>query len=178
MADEEQKQFIYGLCDPGETMVRYIGRAKNATERRRQHVQLSHGDFSPKGVWVKYLELEGVWPDQVILDEREFGDAGEAEAWAKSCEKEWIKKFRDEGNYVLNNGCWWHHPDRKVVPKSTRFAWQQLHHIFFRLQFWLNDADDSYIEITRFQAVRAIREMVKQYPSLEVRPVSVLDQVG
>ena len=170
------KQYIYGLCDPGETEVKYIGRSKNATERRRHHVQLSGADFSPKGVWVKYLEFEGLWPDQIILEEAEFPDEESAEKWAKSSEKKWIQKSRDEGEFIFNAGCWWHHPERKVVPKATRFAWQQFHHIFFRLQFWLSDSDDVYIEITRFQAVRAIRELVKEYPALEIRKVDILNE--
>ena len=127
MLEQEHKQYIYGLCDPGETGLLYIGRAKNAGERLRQHVQLSEGDFSPKGIWVKYLKLEGFWPNQIILEEAAFENEEHAEKWAKQCEKQWIKKSREDGEYLFNDGCWWHHPERKKIPKSTRFAWQQLH---------------------------------------------------
>lgn len=169
------EQTIYGLCNPGSTDVLYVGRSKHADERRRHHVQLGHSDFSPKGIWIKYLVKAGKWPDLTVLEKEQFTDEIEAEQWAKKQEQKWIKDIFKKGVFIFNHGCWWKHPERKDIPISVRESWQRLHEIYFRLDYWLSTADDGYIEITRFQAFRAIRALVEQYPAIEIAPLEWLD---
>lgn len=169
------KQFVYGLSNPAESSVVYVGRSKDALERRRHHVQMGGADFSPKGIWVHYLKHAGRWPDVRILEEREFSGERDAEEWAMAAEARWISQLSAEGHYLLNNECWWKHPERTHIPKGTREAWQRLHEIFFRLQFWLSTEEDGYIEITRFQAIQGLRALIKEYSALEVAPMDWID---
>jgi len=169
------EQFIYGLCNPGSKDVLYVGRSKHAVERRRHHVQLGHSDFTPKGIWIKYLERVGKWPDMIILEKQAFVDEAEAELWAKEREHVWITNLFDNGLFIFNHGCWWKHPGRRQIPKAVRETWQRLHEIYFRLDFWLSRESDTYIEATRFQALRGIRALVEQYPAIRIAPLEWLD---
>jgi hypothetical protein len=169
------KQFIYGLCDPGTTDPLYVGRSKNAPERQRGHVQLGHSDYTPKGIWIKYLQKANKWPDIVILEERSFRREPDAEKWAKEQEKVWIKRLFSEGVFIFNHGCWWKHPARKKIPTGVREAWARLHEVYFRMDWWMREGNDSYIETTRFIAFRGILALIKQYPGLEVGPLRSIE---
>ncbi|WP_442484447.1 hypothetical protein [Aeoliella sp. SH292] len=169
------QQFIYGLCEPETDIPLYVGRSKDAIERRRWH-GITPSDFSPKGIWNKYLKIAKLQPNLIILEEATFGSDAEAETWAKQQEQVWIKRLFAEGNYLFNHGCWWKHPDRKEIPKGVRVAWEHLHAVYFRLEFWLSfDRDDTHNEITQFIALGGIRALVEQYPALELAPIKWLD---
>lgn len=167
-------QTIYGLCDPDDSEVRYIGRASKPAERLRMHLAQATDDESPKGVWLNCLKREDQPPKLVILESTSLPPGNEAVTWAKNREKQLIHDMCQKGHDLLNHGCWWNHPGRKAIPRSTRFAWIQLNHIFFRISHWLSEPgrDDAYLESTQFQAVRAIESLVAQYPALEVRPLA------
>src|SRR5882724_3696697 len=137
-------QFIYGLCNPGSTIPLYVGRSKDATDRRRSHVQLGHGDYTPKGIWIKYLQKVDKWPDMVVLEQQAFTRESSAEKWAKQQEQVWIKRLFSEGNFVFNSGCWWKHPERKIIVRSVRESWARLHECYFRLDWWLRNKNDGY----------------------------------
>ena len=169
------EQTIYGLCNPGTTDVLYVGRSKHAVERRRHHVQMGHVDFSPEGIWVKYLDKVGKWPNLTVLEKKQFTDVVEAEQWAKKQERTWIRNIFSSGVYIFNQEYWWKHPERNQISNSVRKSWQLLHEIYFRLDFWLSTESDGYIEITQFQAFRAIRAMVEEYPAIEIAPLDWLD---
>jgi hypothetical protein len=169
------KQYIYGLCNPGTNEPLYVGRSKSATDRQRGHVQLSHGDYTPKGIWIKYLQKVDKWPDMIVLEQQTFAHESDAEKWGKEQEKVWIQRLFNEGVFIFNHGSWWKHPDRKQIPAGVREAWARLHETYFRLDWWLRDSSDLYIEITRFIAFRGIRALIEQYPALEVAPVSWIE---
>lgn len=90
--------YIYGLCDPGSSTVRYVGKTFNVKTRLAQHLYKRGGTINgmnPCTVWVDELKRNGQRPDLIVLEE-----TTEDEWEAK--EQEWIKTLTEQGVELLN----------------------------------------------------------------------------
>lgn len=71
---------IYGLLDPRTQECRYVGKAKNAQKRLKEHfgkrALQRHTHFTQ---WIKSLKNKGLFPDIVILEETNSVNWKEAE---------------------------------------------------------------------------------------------------
>lgn len=101
--------FIYGLVDPRDNEIRYVGRAADPVDRLGIHkykakkVMDKIRDYggvyyigpTPKQWWIDSLMLMGLEPDIVLLDCCSAEDGHEVE-------QRWIKHLLDEGVYLTN----------------------------------------------------------------------------
>lgn len=100
--------YIYALSDPVDGCIKYVGKTENIIRRYDQHIR-DIGD-TPKARWIKRLSSIGKCPFMEILE------VCESKNW-KRREKHWIKKFKDEGNSLLNvssGGCGFSANDKMV----------------------------------------------------------------
>ena len=89
MADPAE---IYGLYDPRDDSLRYIGKSKNSAQRFKGHLS----DFkrtTPVYLWIHQLRALGLKPYFLVLEE--------AEDWIEA-ERRLIKEARARGEKLLN----------------------------------------------------------------------------
>lgn len=91
--------FIYGLVDPRDNQIKYVGKSDHPKKRLRQHLV----DYSnqQKQQWVKELKAASLTPILLVLAEVA------ADEWDTQ-ERYWIQKLQDEGCSLLNiqaGGC-------------------------------------------------------------------------
>ncbi|RIK35277.1 MAG: hypothetical protein DCC55_30810 [Chloroflexi bacterium] len=86
--------YIYGLIDPTDHKIKYIGRTNHLYQRWQQHVE----EIEPtvKGEWIKRLRAAGITPTLLILDQVEHGDVVDVENW-------WIEFGRRMGWPLTNS---------------------------------------------------------------------------
>lgn len=89
------KSFIYGLTDPRDGSVRYIGKTTTGMERPRAHRYLSDGDHTHKAHWILKLQREGLEYGIVVLEECVREDLSAAECF-------WIAQGRGLGWRLTN----------------------------------------------------------------------------
>ena len=85
--------YIYGLLDPLEGEIRYVGKCTNPTGRLRAHIK-ERGN-TRKCNWIATLCAQGREPVLLILEEGEG-------AWQER-ERRWIAAFRMLGNDLCNH---------------------------------------------------------------------------
>ncbi len=80
-------------------MIRYVGKATDAKQRLRQHLQPAQLDRykSKKNSWIKSLKSEGLIPELVVLQEVSSENANKAE-------RQWISCYRGYAGNLLTNG--------------------------------------------------------------------------
>src|SRR6266404_1076008 len=62
--------FVYGLIDPRNGELRYVGEAKNMKNRLAKHMTPSQLiGFNHKKNWIKLLKTEGLKPEMIMLEE-------------------------------------------------------------------------------------------------------------
>lgn len=93
---EEKKYKIYGLVDPRDGQVRYIGQSINPAKRYKNHVSLGSYGSPSKDDWIRNLLDQGCKPDLIIID----GCDTEQEAYG--LEGYWICHYHNEGANLLN----------------------------------------------------------------------------
>lgn len=85
---------IYGLVDPRDGVVRYVGKATQPSARLRQHLR-ARQHKTPSGDWVDSLICAGLLPAMVVLETVDTPIANDAE-------RRWIAFYREQGNDLLN----------------------------------------------------------------------------
>src|SRR5258708_38517455 len=85
---------IYGLTDPRDTFIRYIGISNNVYRRFREHVQHPYSP-SHKDEWMNGLLEQGMLPGLVILE------TVQGEHVAREREEYWIN-FYGHASMLLN----------------------------------------------------------------------------
>jgi len=96
--DEHGSTFIYGLFDPRDYRLRYIGKADNPEFRLLAHVRESMdmvGRNPIKETWISGLLTEGLMPSVEILEEVPVSQ------W-QQVEQAWIKEAREKGLNLVN----------------------------------------------------------------------------
>ncbi len=81
--------FIYGLFDPRDYRLRYIGKADNIQKRISKHITTAkHGQKTHKDDWVRLLLSQGLEPSIEILEEVSSDRWQEFEiAWIADCKR-------------------------------------------------------------------------------------------
>lgn len=97
---------IYGLVDPRDGIIRYIGVTKNPAYRLAEHMRMPHKEGLHKNQWIAELISKGLSPIFVFLD-------AVKEEQAKETEFKWITHFSTLG--VLFN-----HKIKKEEKKAIR----------------------------------------------------------
>lgn len=87
---------IYGLVDPRNGRVRYVGWTTDAEYRLKAHILESEEGTTYKCLWIRSLFEKGLVPELLVLER------GEGDAWIES-ERWWIKFYREEVGEVLTN---------------------------------------------------------------------------
>lgn len=87
--------YIYGLIDPRDNELRYIGKADNAYKRLFWHMAKCHQAGSKKNLWLRDLKASGAQPRVVVLCETDKEHWREDERFA-------IAGFREDGYRLLN----------------------------------------------------------------------------
>lgn len=96
--DSERPVYIYGLCDPGSSNVRYVGKTVNLKSRLAQHLYrrgTTVYGMNPCATWIDELMASGQRPDLIVLEETTEGE------WEEK-EREWIKVLVERGVELLN----------------------------------------------------------------------------
>jgi hypothetical protein len=105
---------IYGLTDPRDGQVRYIGKSASGLRRPRRHVQQAEAERTYKANWIRGLLAQGQQPGIVVLAEathkKELGEL----------ERQAITAYRQRGAPLTNltdggDGC-----VGRVVEPQTR----------------------------------------------------------
>jgi hypothetical protein len=89
---------VYGLVDPRDGQLRYVGKSCSGKRRARQHANPSRSirDFTYKGNWVNGLVAAGLRPEVEVL---EF--VGDAQSLDEA-ERFWIAYYRGLGCRLTN----------------------------------------------------------------------------
>lgn len=91
-----QVVYIYGLFDPRDNQLRYVGKTINLEARLRDHINWAiQDDPCPKSDWIKELLSLGLEPIISILEETD------EEGWAEA-EVNWIATCRKLGLNIFN----------------------------------------------------------------------------
>ena len=86
--------YIYGLLDPNNLEIRYVGKSIDPERRLKEHVRSTRrGDRTPRADWMK--KLLNQTPSIIILERVHLSDANERE-------KFWIAFMRKQGARLLN----------------------------------------------------------------------------
>lgn len=86
--------YIYGLIDPRNSQIRYIGKADNPTDRYKRHFWQMAGN-AHKVNWLRSMKNVGIMPDIEILEKVPYSQ------W-KSSEIFWISYYRYIGADLTN----------------------------------------------------------------------------
>lgn len=90
--------FIYGLWDPRDSRLRYIGKTNDPNTRLKHHLSAARLKAKRKNRlwhWIRSLLDEGLKPELEVLVEVPFGE------W-ESEEKAWIAECRENGLDLVN----------------------------------------------------------------------------
>jgi|GEM_PF-4878059 len=94
---EPARFVVYGLVDPRDGRVHYVGATKNLKQRVSLHrLRDGGGSGSPRRAWLEDLRVSGRWPFWVVVLQ-ETTDALKHEV-----EREWIRRGLDLGWPLTN----------------------------------------------------------------------------
>lgn len=87
--------FIYALKDPDTGQIRYVGKAKNPTQRLYAHLRGSHTENNYRVNWINFLRASGKRPELEVIDEV-------PEEYWRQIEAAYIEYFRECGCMLVN----------------------------------------------------------------------------
>lgn len=91
----ENNVYIYGLKDPRDCQIKYIGKTINIDRRIKEHNQIHRNKKSKKNSWITHLIRNGMQPIMEVLEECEES------RWIER-EKYWIKYYQGLGFDLKN----------------------------------------------------------------------------
>jgi group I intron endonuclease len=93
---EERTVYIYGLWDPRDSRLRYIGKTVNLKTRLYRHlIDYDRGKITHCSTWVKGIVNDGLQPVMEVLEETT------EDKW-QAIERVWIAKAKAEGEDLTN----------------------------------------------------------------------------
>lgn len=166
--------YIYGLKDPRDGLIYYIGKTINLRERFKNHIG---GDCNAKKTaWIQDLAINGLEPEMVILE------IATEQTWP-ALERKWIREGMDAGwplanatsggessyrygetvvleQYIPRELLFDFHQlssgqRRAIMHASAKVAWPYLHQIF---QQWKKGPADRCIQT---QGISAVESYIK-----------------
>lgn len=90
----EPTTFIYGLIDPTQNTLRYIGKSNKPKYRFNEHLKDTKA-ATHKTRWIRAMQKSGVPPQMIILEEVPKSEWQDAEVW-------WIAYFKGLGAKLTN----------------------------------------------------------------------------
>lgn len=96
---EPSKYIIYGLVDPVDMKLRYVGRSCSGLRRPKQHFEENRLLQEPEGHktrWIRKLKARGLLPTVIVIQELSEIDI------LNQAEKFWIKYFKSLGFDLIN----------------------------------------------------------------------------
>jgi hypothetical protein len=105
--------YIYGLIDPRDNQVKYVGKSNNPKTRLLSHRRWWFDRHNPKGQWIKELKEHGLNPSCTILAEVPMPE------W-ETHEQLWISKMIAAGSPLLNSVAGGLHGERIRKQKNRR----------------------------------------------------------
>ncbi len=109
MIDHAKPKYIYGLVDPRDLSVRYIGATVNPKTRYGSHLTDKFGS-KKKREWIAELKLKDLKPTLKVFEKVTSGAYDEAEA-------KWIQYFKHKG-FTLTNSEFTHESNHLKYIKS------------------------------------------------------------
>ena len=109
----ETKVYIYGLKDPRDFQIKYIGKTIDINRRYKEHIQTHRNRKSKKNSWVISLIKNGMQPIFEILEECEETNWVEREVY-------WIQYYKDLGFDLKNMTLGGESNDGYVFTKEDR----------------------------------------------------------
>jgi predicted GIY-YIG superfamily endonuclease len=119
MAKEGSTICIYGLKDPRDGQIYYVGKSNDPKTRYKAHLRQEDNN-TDKQQWLAELRDAGLQPKQIVLE------WVTEDQWQKA-EKRWINEGLRLGWPLVNIACTGKGPSAK----SGRFHWQRLMARFF-----------------------------------------------
>lgn len=92
---KQKQKHIYGLIDPREGQIRYVGATQQLKERLKDHLTSAYRSSSPKRMWMRELLTSGLQPEMIVLETVPY-------AFWEEAERYWIAKMRERGVPLLN----------------------------------------------------------------------------
>lgn len=113
---------IYGLIDPRNEEIRYVGKSVNPQSRFLSHCREADNlSFTgPKAVWIRELKTEGMTPELVLL--QDITDV-EGRGW-EEIEQYWIDLCNKSGHRLTNTargGTGGFPPKKRPEPPTPRW---------------------------------------------------------
>lgn len=105
------KAYIYGLIDPRDNKMRYVGKSKDPYQRYKAH--LARIETSHKGRWISLLKRNGLKPHLIILD------IVDESCW-QEYEKTWVSEFRKSLTNSVDGGVGVFSPSEETRRKMSR----------------------------------------------------------
>lgn len=90
----EKTVYIYGLTDPRNNQLRYVGYTDNLKRRLNKH--LNDKEVTHKTCWIKSMRADGVLPDVFVIEETSKQEC-------QATERFWIAYFRYVGCDLTNS---------------------------------------------------------------------------
>lgn len=109
----ETKVYIYGLKDPRDFQIKYIGKTIDVDRRRKEHNQIHRNKKSKKNSWIIHLIKNGMQPIFEILEDCEETNWVEREVY-------WIQYYKDLGFDLKNMTLGGESNDGYVFTKEDR----------------------------------------------------------
>ena len=91
----ENNVYIYGLKDPRDSKIKYIGKTVDIDRRIKEHNQIHRNKKSKKNSWITHLIRNGMQPIMEVLEECEES------RWIER-EKYWIRYYKELGFDLKN----------------------------------------------------------------------------
>ena len=91
----ENNVYIYGLKDPRDSQIKYIGKTVDIDRRIKEHNQIHRNKKSKKNSWITHLIRNGMQPIMEVLEECEES------RWIER-EKYWIRYYKELGFDLKN----------------------------------------------------------------------------
>ncbi len=121
--EEQKTTFIYGLFDPRDCRLRYIGKSDHPESRLKEHIKYAHLDQKKthKDYWILQLLKEGLNPSVEILEEVPTSSWKESErAWIGECRRAGLSLTNQtEGGHGIEG---YHHTDetKRIISESSK----------------------------------------------------------
>ena len=175
----ENNVYIYGLKDPRDYQIKYVGKTVDIDRRIKEHNQIHRNKKSKKNSWITYLIRNGMQPIMEVLEECEES------RWVER-EKYWIRYYKELGfdlkNMTLggesNNGYVFTSEDRlkqsesqKLRHKITPFSMETREKLSKKAKQTLNGLDNLKLGSKKSQIAIIQKtkdgEIIKEWESLQ-----------
>ena len=87
--------FIYGLRDPRDGQIKYVGKTKDLKQRMKDHLKDAKRRNTPKNAWLLKLQRLGLRPEMIVLEEVP------RDKWVEA-ERRWIAQMREQSPALKN----------------------------------------------------------------------------